>query len=110
MTTISSRYSKTYMFLPISPTPPSGMMRSGWSVVVWGIGVLGMGQKSVSCGVASSVAGVADGVGQRLARVRGRARVGLGLGRGGCRLDGAGDASRRALEARSVPGTAAMSA
>jgi hypothetical protein len=29
MTTISSRYSKTYMFLPISPTPPSGMMRSG---------------------------------------------------------------------------------
>ena len=28
MTTISSPYSKTYMFLPISPTPPSGMMRS----------------------------------------------------------------------------------
>ncbi len=34
ITTISSRYSKTYMFLPISPTPPSGMMRSGWSFVV----------------------------------------------------------------------------
>ena len=33
MTTISSPYSKTYMFLPISPTPPSGMMRSGWSLV-----------------------------------------------------------------------------
>jgi hypothetical protein len=29
MTTISSPYSNTYMFLPISPTPPSGMMRSG---------------------------------------------------------------------------------
>ena len=34
MTTISSPYSKTYMFLPISPTPPSGMMRSGWSLGV----------------------------------------------------------------------------
>src|SRR5450759_3972070 len=33
MTTISSPYSKTYMFLPISPTPPSGMMRSGVSLV-----------------------------------------------------------------------------
>ena len=31
MTTMSSPYSKTYMFLPISPTPPSGMMRSGVS-------------------------------------------------------------------------------
>src|ERR671925_1453109 len=31
ITTMSSPYSKTYMFLPISPTPPSGMMRSGWS-------------------------------------------------------------------------------
>ena len=29
MTTMSSPYSNTYMFLPISPTPPSGMMRSG---------------------------------------------------------------------------------
>ena len=42
ITTISSRYSKTYMFLPISPTPPSGMIRSGWSFV-GGILVLGMG-------------------------------------------------------------------
>ncbi len=33
MTTMSSPYSKTYMFLPISPTPPSGMMRSGVSGV-----------------------------------------------------------------------------
>ena len=29
ITTMSSPYSKQYMFLPISPTPPSGMMRSG---------------------------------------------------------------------------------
>src|SRR5439155_13872052 len=33
ITTISSPYSKTYMFLPISPTPPSGMMRSGVSLL-----------------------------------------------------------------------------
>src|SRR5258705_9432034 len=31
MTTMSSPYSMTYMFLPISPTPPSGMIRSGVS-------------------------------------------------------------------------------
>ena len=31
MTTMSSPYSNTYMFLPISPTPPSGMMRRGRS-------------------------------------------------------------------------------
>src|SRR4051794_4154624 len=32
ITTISSPYSNTYMFLPISPTPPSGMMRRiGWA-------------------------------------------------------------------------------
>src|SRR4029077_588137 len=37
----SSPYSNTYMFLPISPTPPSGMMRSGWSLV-GGIRFLGM--------------------------------------------------------------------
>src|SRR5438094_4089084 len=30
-TTMSSPYSNTYMFLPISPTPPSGMMRRSWS-------------------------------------------------------------------------------
>src|SRR6266566_672974 len=30
-TTMSSPYSKTYMFLPISPTPPSGMMRRSLS-------------------------------------------------------------------------------
>src|SRR6476620_5361663 len=44
ITTISSRYSNTYMFLPISPTPPSGMIRSGWSLlfVVGCIGVLGL--------------------------------------------------------------------
>ena len=30
ITTMSSPYSKTYMFLPISPTPPSGMIRSGF--------------------------------------------------------------------------------
>src|SRR4029077_15327400 len=41
MTTISSPYSNTYMFLPISPTPPSGMMRSGWSLV-GGIRFLGL--------------------------------------------------------------------
>src|SRR5256885_10078301 len=29
MTTMSSPYSNTYMFLPISPTPPSGMILSG---------------------------------------------------------------------------------
>ncbi len=34
ITTMSSPYSKTYMFLPISPTPPSGMMRSGVSLFV----------------------------------------------------------------------------
>ena len=34
MTTISSPYSNTYMFLPISPTPPSGMIRSGSSLAV----------------------------------------------------------------------------
>src|ERR1035437_3482736 len=28
-TTMSSPYSKTYMFLPISPTPPSGIIRRG---------------------------------------------------------------------------------
>src|SRR5207344_844193 len=44
MTTISSRYSNTYMFLPISPTPPSGMMRSGWSDVLVGIWVLEQGE------------------------------------------------------------------
>src|SRR5664280_85795 len=32
MTTMSSPYSNTYMFLPISPTPPRGMMRSGVSL------------------------------------------------------------------------------
>src|SRR5258706_238177 len=31
ITTMSSPYSMTYMFLPISPTPPSGMIRSGVS-------------------------------------------------------------------------------
>src|SRR5262245_15101796 len=31
MTTMSSPYSTTYMFLPISPTPPSGMILSGVS-------------------------------------------------------------------------------
>jgi hypothetical protein len=46
MTTMSSRNSNTYMFLPISPTPPSGMMRSGssgpmgrWSVMEVLLGV-----------------------------------------------------------------------
>src|SRR5690242_14328374 len=33
ITTMSSPYSNTYMFLPISPTPPSGMIRrTGWGV------------------------------------------------------------------------------
>src|SRR3954447_9204997 len=36
MTTMSSPYSTTYMFLPISPTPPSGMIRSGLSPPDWG--------------------------------------------------------------------------
>ncbi len=40
MTTMSSPYSNTYMFLPISPTPPSGMMRSGTSGFVVDIGFL----------------------------------------------------------------------
>src|SRR5215218_1356967 len=30
MTTMSSPYSNTYMFLPISPTPPRGMIRREW--------------------------------------------------------------------------------
>src|SRR4029079_5442213 len=57
MTTMSSPYSNTYMFLPISPTPPSGMIRRvglgggmklGFSVLrcgVWsGYGEVGGGQ------------------------------------------------------------------
>src|ERR671934_456162 len=32
MTTMSSPYSNTNMFLPISPTPPSGMIRRGRDV------------------------------------------------------------------------------
>src|SRR4051794_14634736 len=37
MTTMSSPYSKTNMFLPISPTPPRGMIRRGFekSVIGW---------------------------------------------------------------------------
>ena len=45
ITTISSPYSKTYMFLPISPTPPSGMIRSGGSTESYG--PFRWGQKSV---------------------------------------------------------------
>ena len=41
MTTMSSPYSNTYMFLPISPTPPSGMIRSGWSSWLLGLMVMG---------------------------------------------------------------------
>src|SRR3954468_1461684 len=44
ITTMSSPYSNTYMFLPISPTPPSGMMRR------IGFGVVGIrGGGLVSC-------------------------------------------------------------
>ena len=86
MTTISSRYSNTYMFLPISPTPPSGMMRSGWSLV-GGMGVLGMGQKRVSWGVGSSAGGGRDGAAcpcRARARVRHPVRAsGAGRGLGG---------------------------
>src|ERR1043165_422187 len=40
ITTMSSPYSNTYMFLPISPTPPSGMIRrTGWVVDMCGGGL-----------------------------------------------------------------------
>ena len=60
ITTISSRYSKTYMFLPISPTPPSGMIRSGWSLV-GGILVLGIGLEE--CQLRRGIVGWPAGVG-----------------------------------------------
>src|SRR4051794_24318054 len=47
ITTMSSPYSKTYMFLPISPTPPSGMIRR----TGWGLGIRGGGLASCEwCG------------------------------------------------------------
>src|SRR6185503_2622381 len=56
MTTMSSPYSNTYMFLPISPTPPSGMMRR------IGLGVVGIR----GGGLVSWVEGSEDGqVGRR---------------------------------------------
>ena len=82
MTTMSSPYSKTYMFLPISPTPPSGMMRSGWSSVVAGMSVpvvgwseegqLGVGRRSAGVGdelrsAAASAAGLGAPMSARVA-------------------------------------------
>ena len=57
MTTMSSPYSNTYMFLPISPTPPSGMIRSGWFGVWhrgWSRFVVRRGSELVRSGAGSS--------------------------------------------------------
>src|SRR6478609_5289537 len=84
MTTISSRYSKTYMFLPISPTPPSGMILSGWSLF-GGIGVLGLGleEGQLWCGVVRAL----DRHG-RVDRLRGELGVELGCVRDGGSIGG----------------------
>src|SRR3990172_11547932 len=73
MTTMSSPYSKTNMFLPISPTPPSGMIRSGVPVGAGGwLDFLGMvvlsDQKKVGASSAGSAgpASGGDGVGNTL--------------------------------------------
>src|SRR5512143_2271834 len=79
ITTISSRYSKTYMFLPISPTPPSGMIRSGWSLV-GGILFLGIGleERQLWHGIIRRAGGgwrrLADRLGERLTDRRPEAR------------------------------------
>src|SRR3954447_12820944 len=57
MTMMSSPYSNTYMFLPISPTPPSGMMRS-WSAAPGDIVIGGSEQRQlVGVGGGSGVEG-----------------------------------------------------
>ncbi len=61
MTTMSSPYSNTYMFLPISPTPPSGMMRSGVSLVA-GVVVMAW-SRLVQNKVSWSASAVAAGIG-----------------------------------------------
>ena len=78
MTTMSSPYSNTYMFLPISPTPPSGMMRSGWSVLVVWVKVIGF-----LCEGSEETELVGGGLG-----VRERSgRRGLRRGDGGARVE-----------------------
>ena len=104
MTTISSPYSNTYMFLPISPTPPSGMMRSGCrprvrssrvrsSVGTWleegqlGRGGLAGTRRGIELAVSGDPHSVAPvGGGRRLGWRSGRR--GDGYGSGGCRVDG----------------------
>ena len=76
ITTISSPYSKTYMFLPISPTPPSGMMRSGMVWFVGGHRFLVRAQKRLSWSVSTSSAasaGAATATGSGVAGVAGSA-------------------------------------
>ena len=80
MTTISSPYSKTYMFLPISPTPPSGMMRSGVSASRRGARVV-MGSPEERQLVDGSGRRPARAATRRFAGRRGPGGVG-GVGRG----------------------------
>ena len=91
MTTMSSPYSKTYMFLPISPTPPSGMMRSGFvsdamgwfgsfsqKRVSWSSGPVGSDDMMNGCSAADSGAdcGAAAGWATDAGSGRGRLRDG----------------------------------
>src|SRR5688572_18467622 len=84
ITTMSSPYSNTYMFLPISPTPPSGMMRSGWPVSVDWVRVMGF-----LCEGSEETELVGGGL--RFRERRGRGGLGRGdggLGAGWVRLAG----------------------
>ena len=118
ITTISSPYSNTYMFLPISPTPPSGMMRSGWSSM-GAFFVLGMARRASAgrgrlAGCAEDgwrgVRGIVPAWSRRTAgrsarHVRSLAGVAATVG-----AAGSAPPSRRRRASRSAPGTPAMSA
>src|SRR6187455_3569592 len=85
ITTMSSPYSKQYMFLPISPTPPSGMMRSGvlGSGIRGGIhGVARFGDQKRVSWEASSAAGSAAPVTVDGAGSAADSGVGAGAGAG----------------------------